>query len=127
MKEMIYKNTREVERLHTTKYKGYRYAILSMGYHPCAYVEVPASHPYFGKSYDECDIDCHCGLTYGRDFLATFNVKNTWWIGWDYGHCDDYAGYAPFLGGKKWTAAEIDKECKNVIEQLIAKENKKCS
>lgn len=122
MDEMIYKNKHEVERLHTAEYKGYHYAILSMGFHPCAYVKIPASHPYFGKNYSECDIDCHWGLTYSRDCLATFDDKNTWWIGWDYGHCDDYAGYAPFLGGKKWTTAEICKECKNVIEQLIAKE-----
>lgn len=27
MKEMIYKNKREIERLHTAEYKGYRYAI----------------------------------------------------------------------------------------------------
>lgn len=124
MKEMIYKNACEDERLHAAEYKGYRYAIFSMGFHPCAYVEVPASHPYFGKSCDECDIDCHGGVAYSWNRLATFDDKNTWWIGWEYGHCDDYVGFAPFLGGKKWTTAEIDKECKNVIEQLIAKENK---
>ena len=32
----------------------------------CGYVGVPADHQAYGKAYDEVDVKCHGGLTYGR-------------------------------------------------------------
>ena len=54
-----------------------------------------------------------------------------WFIGWDYAHYGDYAGYEEKLpkelqtGGKKWTTEEIFKEVKSVCYQLQKTEEEK--
>ncbi len=128
MKEMIYQKDRKIELLHNDIYKNYHYYILNLGTHPTAYVEIPKKSNLYGKNYNDIDIMCHYGLTYGRSELYTSeNTKldNSWFIGWDYAHCDDYCGYEESMPeflqtkGKKWTTQEIIEECKNVIEQII--------
>lgn len=32
--------------------------------HLCGYIAVPPAHPWFGKSYDDIDVDVHGGLTF---------------------------------------------------------------
>lgn len=129
MKEMNYLQERKDEVLDSESYKGYQFVILSLGTHPTAYVKVPETHPYYEIDYDECDISCHFGLTYGRNYLRTPDEELTgWWLGWDYAHYTDFAGYYEGnerLGGlKKWTTEEIKQECFDVIDQLIEKEKK---
>lgn len=123
MKEMVYTENVNVSVLDDDIHNGYHYVILSLGTHPCGYVEIPKSHPYFGKDYDECyAIDCHGGLTYSSSYLRMGEGKQLdgWFIGWDYGHWGDYYGSADFMNsGHKWTTEEIRQECFNVIEQLI--------
>ena len=125
MKEMVYSKMRNVEILDRGIYKDYDYVILSLGTHPCAYVRIPEDHPYYGKDYNNCDIDCHWGLTYGSPYLRTSNDTQEigWWIGWDYAHSGDYMDYGYEIGmndgDKKWTTDEIVRECKRVINQII--------
>ena len=130
MKEMIYQQTRlkEPEILASGEYKGYNYYVLSQGTHPCGYVEIPKNSKYFNVDYDNIPVECHGGLTYGRGFLvgeATID-DNRYFIGWDYAHYGDYAGY--WIGSieeslhvfdAKYTTEDIIRECKDVIEQLI--------
>ena len=71
MKEMVYSKTRAIEVLDRGIYKGYDYVVLSLGTHPCGYVRVPEDHPYYGEDYNNCDIYCHWGLTYGSAYLIT--------------------------------------------------------
>ena len=126
MKEMVYSKMRNVEILDRGMYKDYDYVILSLGTHPCAYVRIPEDHPYYGEDYDNCDIDCHGGLTYGNSYLRTSydTQEDGWWIGWDYAHCDDYCGDMTCDCGVKHTTKEIQQECFSVIEQLIKVESK---
>ena len=132
MKEMIYKNSEKwTELLHNGKYKGYNFCIYSYGIHPCAYVEIPKDHPWYGKQYYEDfiydKIVCHGGLTFS-DYLSKENeekgLNGKWFIGWDYAHAGDYEGYNEMFGfdlqDKKWTTEEIFEEVKNVIDQLVA-------
>ena len=126
MKEMVYSKMRNVEILDRGIYKNYDYVILSLGTHPCAYVRIPEHHPYYSEDYNNCDIDCHWGLTYGSPYLRTGNgtQESGWWIGWDYAHYGDFTGadmmFPPELqfGGKQWTTEEIIDECLNVINQM---------
>lgn len=139
MLEMNYTNDRYTKVLDKGNYKGFDYAIISYGTHPCCYVFLPRGHKYYGKSYDEINIDCHGGLTYAEDDLSSNPiVTDKWVIGWDYHHCDDYSGlykteYLKLLnsgkelmdsfakmneGVKKWTTQELLQEVKEVIEQL---------
>ena len=136
MKEMVYKRERVMELLHTEVKDGYRIAIMSYGMHPCAYVGIPSTHKYYGLHYDDIDIQCHWGLTFSEKSNPnmpwfTEDEKDLWWLGWDYGHCDDYAPYLDDFGFdmtwngmelKKWTTKEILSECYNVVEQLIEAE-----
>ena len=125
MKEMIYRDrvttVEEIERLADGNYKGLDYYVLSLGSHPCAYVDVGGT-ALAGKFYDDIDIDCHFGLTYSEDHLYTVN-KKSWFIGWDYAHYTDYSGYMGYMSFaaelKKWTTQEIVDECKAVIDQIV--------
>jgi hypothetical protein len=126
MKEMIYspKRLKQPERLAEGEYRGLTYYVLTLGTHPCAYVDVTGT-PLDGKGYDDIDILCHFGLTYAEPHLSTVDTGG-WFIGWDYGHYTDFAGYtmemAPGMQtGKKWTTEEMVEECKNVIDQIIDK------
>lgn len=123
MKDMIYKKEHEKDVLHKGNYKGFDFAIISYGTHPCAYVKLPNEHKYFGKNYDDIPIECHCGLTYSDSNLLPDLFESGWWIGWDYAHCYDYSGYMmgfdSFTNNRKWQTSEILSEVENVINQLV--------
>ena len=119
MKEMIYQANRIYEILGDGVYKGWHYKIINYGTHPCAYVEIPQEHGLYGVDYIDINIDCHGGLTYSK-----FDEDGNYYIGWDYAHYGDYAGYEMMfpeicrINGKKWTTEEIFEEVKQVINQL---------
>lgn len=72
------------------EYKGFLCVVLfqPMGYRT-GYVGLPKGHKYYKKDYNKLPIDCHCGLTYSREYLYGQEDKETWWIGFDCGHiCD---------------------------------------
>lgn len=129
IKPMIYQADRKLELLHSDKYKGYNYYILNLGTHPTAYVEIQKDNVLYGKDYNEIydedyDIDVHGGLTYSNSYLMGIETVN-WFIGWDYAHWNDYAGYDLRFpsewqtDSKKWTTEEIIKECEDAIDQII--------
>lgn len=138
MKPMIYKNRykgniEQVEILDEGIYHNYHYAIVSLGSHPCAYIEIPKGHRYYDKVYDEIPLNCHGGLTYANDtgILNGYNHRSGYWIGWDYAHYMDYC-YYEFISDlfkeedsdlKRWTTEEILTEVKNVIDQLVEGDN----
>ena len=121
MREMIYQRDRlePPERIADGRYKGFDFYVISLGTHPCAYIDV-SDTTLSGEEYSNIDIICHGGLTYSDSILTTVD-KNGWFIGWDYAHYTDYFGgyFDSFTGCKKWTTEEIVDECKKVIEQLI--------
>lgn len=133
VKEMSYSFERKKEILEHGVCFGLFYWIISYGTHPCAYIMIPKNNKYFEKDYEEIDIDVHGGLTYSDKYLP-FEIKNSetkcWYIGWDYAHFGDYAGYEERLskelrvGGKKWTTQEIKEEVRDVCYQIIKNENK---
>lgn len=124
IKEMVYESQMHKEDLLACDtYKGFNYKVVSYGQHPCCYVEIPEGHKLYRKDYNdkECvDIDCHGGLTF-TDF-RDFGDGEKYYIGWDYAHIDDYAGYYtlfPEMSSlKKWTTEEMINECKKVIDQI---------
>ena len=108
------------ERVADGFYRGFHFYILTMGSHPCAYVDV--GHSDFLAD----EINCHGGITYGDDILATVSEKS-YFIGWDYAHYNDFLAFNDRLAKKygepyrahKYTISEIVKECANVIDQII--------
>ena len=126
MKQMVYTADRKREVLDMGEYKGFTYAIISLGWHPCAYVKIPENHKYFNVDYNDLPmIDCHGGITYSESYLAVADDKDLdgWWIGWDYSHYMDFSGrfLRPnnfIMEGKKYSTAEILSDVFKVIEQL---------
>lgn len=125
MKEMKYQSDRKIELLDTGKCCEYTYYILNLGTHPTAYIDIPKSHKYYEKDYNDIDLPVHYGLTYARSHLYIAKDKkiNGWFLGWDYAHAGDYAGYYKpyeFLGleSKKWTTAEIQQEVFEACKEL---------
>lgn len=119
IKPMIYSAEHAVSTLASGEIDGFCFKIKSMGTHPTAYIKIPNSHPYYGKDYDDCEINTHGGLTYG------IQEEDGYWIGWDYAHYMDYMGYEELyplnlrtIGGKRWTTDEILKDVLDVISQL---------
>ena len=122
MKEMIYGYDREKEILYKGEYRGRKFAIVSMGIHPNAYVELKEKEVQKSKSYDDYDLDVHGGFTYLGNAHWDEEDKLTY-IGWDYAHYGDYSGlweeFHPInFYARKWTTEEIFREVKNVIEQF---------
>lgn len=124
MKEMIYSYNREKEILYKGEYCGRKFAIVSMGVHPNAYVELKQKELEKSKSYDDYDLDVHCGFTYIGDAHWDENDKHTY-IGWDYAHYGDFSGvylqdndFYWHNNDRKWTTQEIFEEVKSVIEQF---------
>lgn len=113
-------NNSEIAKEGKGVYKGYDFLIKhAFNTHYCAYVRIPEGHKFYGIPYDDIDIDCHGGLTFGsftNYFSPLKNSKSGYWIGWDYAHCDDWSCYNK--NGKKWTIDEIYAEVKKVIDQL---------
>jgi hypothetical protein len=106
----------EVKR---AKYRGFFYKILDLGSHPTAYVEIPEGHILFQVKYDDIDISIHGGLTY-----SNLEEDGNYWLGWDYAHFGDYYNhkFSPPLSNepdRHWTLAEIEKDCKDAIRQII--------
>ena len=68
MKEMVYSSDPNADReiLAEGYFHGYHYCIVSLGSHPCAYVEIPKSHPCYGLNYEKIKVSCHGGLTYSE-------------------------------------------------------------
>lgn len=124
MKEMIYSANRKAEVLHKGEYLGYKFCIMNLGTHPTAYVECKLDDltTYGDERLDT--IKVHGGFTYLGE--AYWDKKDeTKYLGWDYAHHMDYAGYSVILptelqtyGEKRWTTAEIYKEAMFVITQL---------
>lgn len=125
MKEMKYSEERKIEVLATGYCFGLLYYILNLGTHPTAYIKIPGS-----INIDKDKLDVHGGITYSENHLwISENQKiDGKFIGWDYGHYGDYAGYEEILpkeirtGGKKWTTTEIYKEVREVCYQIKMEE-----
>ena len=90
MKSVIYSNKLNKEILAEGDYKGRHYVILNLGWHPTAYVEFFREFTQDSDEWLECP--CHGSITYeGRAHWN--NEDSRYYIGWDYGHYEDYSGY----------------------------------
>ena len=120
MKPMVYKKYTEIDMLHKDSYRGFEYIIVSYGTHPCAYVHIPKSHPYWDMNYDAMPIICHEGLNYygPLDHKPVGAMANEYYIGWSYDHLYDYTGRASDTDDMKYDTVDIISDCIAVINQL---------
>lgn len=135
---MEYSNKRgKITLIAIGHYQGLNYYVKNIGgTHPTSYIEIPQGHKAYGskkltESYCEDDaLDVHGGITYTENHLGLVDDKGERcheFVGWDYGHAGDFAGY--WIGNprenddyikkmKRWTTDEIVEECKRGIEQI---------
>lgn len=109
MKEMVYISDPNADReiLDEGYVHGYHYCIVSLGSHPCAYVEIPKDHPCYGLNYEKIKVSCHGGLTYSEKGIGPL-FPDAFWIGWDYMHFGDRIEMPSYgARGKTWTTREI--------------------
>jgi len=111
---------------------GFDYAIEYFDTHYAIYVHIPRNHPYYGKKADDIGITCSGGLTFSGAYPSTINPKTGWWIGWELDNkkagnnkkralssvLQIFKSYKSFEGSNKWIIEEIEKEIKDVINQL---------
>ncbi len=135
MKEMIYSEKSTKEILHSGTYQDHKFVILTLGWHPTAYVECKLDNCNSVRDERLDNIEVHGGFTY-LDSAHWDDKDKTLYLGWDYAHFMDFSGIYlkesfPKVGdyerpiGIKWTTAEIFEEVKSVIEQLkeVEKQN----
>ena len=127
MKEMVYGNNKNPEVLYSGEYKGHKFAILSLGSHPTAYVEDKIGLMGY-EDFRLEEISVHGGFNFHDTGYWSNESKKISWLGWSYDHWDDFKGYYsidnPFYyQAKQWTTAEIYEEAKTVIDQIIVVEN----
>lgn len=84
--------------------------------HRCGYVNIPDTHPWFEKDYDEIrDVEVHGGLTFAEYQLKSDEPKG-WWIGFDCAHHGDKSSWNP--DGKDWTHDLVVAECDWLARQV---------
>lgn len=128
------------------EYKGFPCVVLfqPLGFRT-GYVGLPKGHKYYGAMYDLVPVSCHCGLTYGDYDLFGQDDKDTYWIGFDCGHCcdgfdleklEEYFGnnsanqimsnYRKLINEEhEFRTLEYVKEnCIQIVEQLLEEEEK---
>jgi hypothetical protein len=106
--------------LVTFEHLGIKCKILRMAIiEPCAkdfhvfggflngYVAIPFDHSLYQNKYEDMEIDCHSGLTFGE-------CSDRHWIGFDCAHSNDYVPSTEHL---KKTAAWM-KDCRDREEEL---------
>lgn len=110
--------------------RGRQVFIIYIGTYPCAYVESKIDYFWRRQDYSE---PVHCGWSFYNALLRWENKLSgydeekmkKYYIGWDYGHIDDYGTYKDTtFEGKKWITDEIIEEIKRAVEWLNEKENK---
>ena len=86
----------------------------------CGYLGVPKSHPWFGKDYNDLDVEVHGGLTYANgapDFPYATGLE-IWWVGFDCGHFMDYMPGMPSGGDEDPSAFKDEAYVRTEIEGL---------
>ena len=106
IKEMEYTTEKRREILAQGEMMGFEWFVISYGTHPCCYIKIPEGHKFFGIDYwDIEDVYCHGGLTFSSNRLLA-DMKEGWYIGWDYSHLGDYhAKVEPF--GRKYSVSML--------------------
>lgn len=132
-KEMVYGKKRlEIpEVLAEGKWKEWAFLVLNMGTHPCAYVRIPQGNLIGRKDYEmvnrvfeEKQLDPpHGWFTFGETFEKDdpqcVVFKEGAWLGWDYGHFQDYiGGLSTAENGAKHSTIEMVAECLITIDEL---------
>lgn len=85
--------------------------------HRCGYVRVPKEHPLFEKSYNDCDLDVHGGLTFS-DYAHQEGMEEGYYLGFDCGHWGDATDYSIMQEQFKAIYQEMDKRSQELFPKF---------
>ena len=122
------------ELLYNDIWEGMHYYIVSMGTHPCAYIEIPLNNQLI-KMPELLAFEYLAGneISYRENYLRTSegtimdSTDHSLFIGWDHAHSTDYVGFMEselsslfdYSDLHKWTTEEMIEECKRAIDDLL--------
>ncbi len=102
----------------------------------CGYVGVPKGHPWFGKDYDDVEVDVHGGLTFASPCQlgaeaeaichkpAEGESDQVWWLGFDCAHLGDLCPTMRRIAHNHRDVyrpiAYVEQECCSLAKQVIA-------
>ena len=87
------------------------------------YVILPEEHPYYGKEYDDINVDVHGGLTFSESAKdldwpeIDAKDKKGWVIGFDTAHYGDSI--------YTWPIYKVEEELKRLAKQLTINKTEK--
>lgn len=93
----------------------------------CAYLGIPIDHPLAGTDYNDLNVSCNGGLTYGGGRSIDALSSDRYWYGWDHAHCSDLCFYQIQFsttipdGAKPWLVEDVEAEIWSAVYDL-----KKC-
>lgn len=100
---------------------GREYRIYTNGFFPTAYIEATPKEIH---EYRDSGGIVHGGFTFDGELEGS----DKRWLGWDYGHVDDYVQFYNRLGYPmelhKWTADEIMGDVESAAKALAGTNNK---
>ena len=115
------------------KESGFEWEVThNMRAYRCGYVKVLPGHPWFGKRWDEVDVDCHGGVTFAEadTHCGKGGVDDGWWIGFDCAHgCDkadpELPGYEDlpdfsFFDARVRSQGFVEDQCRSMCQQAHA-------
>lgn len=91
--------------------------------HWCGYIFINSYHPWYGKHYDNIEVNCHGGLTYSQ------YDENMWKIGFDCAHWGDFVPtrniFNTGINTGIWRDRKyVENECNELVEQAIEADRK---
>lgn len=129
IKEVNYENEEDKIVLAEWKFMGIDFKIMQYKlWVPCWYIRIPddCKELIWTLKTEWYDYVPHCIVHWWFTFGKQLEENNWWefkewrWLGWDYGHCDDYAEYLRNVSFanklKKRTTKEI---LVDIFEQII--------
>lgn len=117
---MIKEWEHEPDRLEF-EYDGFQCLILRCpeSKHLNGYVGLPKWHPYYGRNYDDMDVDVHGGLTFSQEGDGGNWASGSWWIGFDCAHYGDLIPQWLLMIGRKARADETYRNIEYVKGELM--------
>lgn len=93
-------------------HNGLQYRIIQGPFSINGYVAVSKTHLYYGKHYNDVNVEVHGGLTFnqqGDDNDDLYPDSTLWWFGFDTAH-----GFSGI-----WSMEDVESETKRLAEQLV--------
>lgn len=112
----------ETKLLYKETYRDFTIYIYDLGDYPAVFIEIPQTHHYYHKHHKDIkNQNVHGGLVYSQSKLGF--IKNSWFIGWDYGQDGDYTVFNSSMGfsGKRYLTEEILADAKKYVDEITNK------